>query len=125
MAYKKCPRCNLNYIKDTDVLCKICAEDVDKALRGNDDGEDEYDICPECGESIIKAGEEMCYRCMMESIDKGVKEEGEKKDDEWDVYSADDPDDDIIVDNDEDDLGELNIIDEDFEDDDMDDYEDE
>lgn len=124
MAYKKCPRCSLNYIKDTDVLCKICAEDVDKSLRGNDEDEEEYDICPECGESIIRAGEEMCYRCMVESIKKEEKEENGKKDDEWDVYSSDDSDD-LIVDNDEDDLNGLAIIDEEFEDEDMDDYDEE
>ena len=33
MAYKKCPRCNLNYIKETDLLCKICLEEVGKAYR--------------------------------------------------------------------------------------------
>lgn len=124
MAYKKCPRCSLNYIKDTDVLCKICAEDVDKSLRGNDEDEEEYDICPECGESIIRAGEEMCYRCMVESIKKEEKEENGKKDDEWDVYSSDDSND-LIVDNDEDDLNGLAIIDEEFEDEDMDDYDEE
>src|SRR5665647_68710 len=67
MAYKKCPRCSLNYIKDTDVLCKICLEEVGKALRSNDEEED-YDICPECGEHIIKVGEEMCYQCIMEQV---------------------------------------------------------
>ena len=30
MAYKKCPRCNLNYIQDVEVLCKICLDEVGK-----------------------------------------------------------------------------------------------
>ena len=54
MAYKKCPRCNLNYIQDVEVLCKICLDEVGKAIRANDVDEEEYDICPECGENIIK-----------------------------------------------------------------------
>lgn len=84
MAYKKCPRCNLNYIKDTDVLCKICLEEVGKALRSNDE-EEEYDICPECGEHIIKAGEEMCYQCRMEqNKDDPDLEKGKPKD--WEEF---------------------------------------
>ena len=58
MPYKKCPRCNLNYIKDTEVLCKVCLEEVGKNINDFDKDE-EYDICPECGENIIKAGEDI------------------------------------------------------------------
>lgn len=65
MGYKKCPRCNLNYIQDHEVLCKVCLAEVGKALKNKDEDE-EYDICPECGENIIKEGEEMCYQCRME-----------------------------------------------------------
>jgi hypothetical protein len=88
MAYKKCPRCSLNYIQDTDVLCKICLDEVGKALRSNDE-EEEYDICPECGEHIIKAGEEMCYQCMVEENKEDLDPESDKPKD-WDNYSEDD-----------------------------------
>jgi len=57
-------------------------EEVGKAIRSNED-EEEYDICPECGEHIIKVGEEMCYQCMMEH----VKDEADGevlKTEEWD-----------------------------------------
>lgn len=125
MAYKKCPRCSLNYIKDTDVLCKVCMEDVGKVLRSDDDDEEEYDICPECGENIIRVGEEMCYSCMMEDLKQDVKK---------DIYlseDTDDSDEDLIIDDDEDldaleELEELEesedlaIIDEDFDMDDLD-----
>ena len=87
MAYKKCPRCNLNYIKDTDVLCKICLEEVGKALRSNEE-EEEYDICPECGEHIIKAGEEMCYQCRMERSKEDPDLEKAKPGD-WDSFPED------------------------------------
>ncbi|NMA95001.1 MAG: hypothetical protein GX974_03085 [Clostridiales bacterium] len=111
MAYKKCPRCNLNYIKDTDVLCKICLGDVNKALRGNDSDEEEYDICPECGESIIKSGEEMCYRCRIENADNDIDGDEDDKDEDWDLYSSDD---DIDTEDEDDELDDLGIIDEDF-----------
>ena len=85
MAYKKCPRCSLNYIQDTEVLCKICLGEVEKAIRANGEDEEEYDICPECGENIIKAGEDMCYQCMLEHIKDEVDEESRKKD-EWEDF---------------------------------------
>ena len=90
MAYKKCPRCNLNYIKDTDVLCGICLEEVGKALRRNEEEEEEYDICPECGENIIKAGEEMCYPCRMERSKEDP--DAEIKTGDWDSFSGEEED---------------------------------
>ena len=119
MAYKKCPRCSLNYIQDTELLCKICLEEVGKAIRANEDDEEEYDICPECGENIIKTGEEMCLQCLVEHMRDEVGAENRKKND-WGDYlpkGEDDPyDDDDEIDDEE--LGDLREIelDEDFED---------
>lgn len=81
MAYKKCPRCNLNYIKDVDALCMVCMEDLGKTSRLDKDDED-YDICPECGDNVIKSGEEMCYQCMLERT-KDTVDEAVKKSTEW------------------------------------------
>lgn len=112
MAYKKCPRCNLNYIKDVEVLCKICLDEVGKAIRANDLDEEEYDICPECGENIINVGEEMCNQCLMEQMKDEVSEESRKKD-EWGDFLPKDDDEDIFEDDDEDeglkDLEEINL----------------
>ena len=81
MAYKKCPRCNLNYIKDVDALCMVCMEDLGKSSRLGTDDED-YDICPECGDNVIKSGEEMCYQCQLERT-KDTGSEVVKKSTEW------------------------------------------
>jgi len=81
MAYKKCPRCNLNYIKDVDSLCMVCMEDLGKSPRTGTDDED-YDICPECGDNVIKSGEEMCYQCQLERT-KDTVDEVVKKSTEW------------------------------------------
>jgi len=85
MAYKKCPRCNLNYIKDVDALCMVCMEDLGKTTRLSTDDE-EYDICPECGENVIKSGEEMCNQCLLERT-KDNKDESLKKPSEWGVIA--------------------------------------
>ncbi|HHY81786.1 MAG TPA: hypothetical protein GX505_03780 [Clostridiales bacterium] len=114
MAYKKCPRCSLNYIKDTDVLCKICLEEVGKALRSNDD-EEEYDICPECGEHIIKAGEEMCYQCMLEHNKEENDIETDKQDD-WDKLPEVEEEDQLFDEDEPEELTEIELEEEVFED---------
>ena len=107
MAYKKCPRCNLNYVKDTDLLCKICLEEVGKALRSNDE-EDEYDICPECGEQIIKAGEEMCTQCLVEQ-NKDEVDPPKKKDDDWEKVSDEEDDEEELYESETQDLTEIDL----------------
>lgn len=103
MAYQKCPRCSLNYMKDTDVLCKICLTEVGKAIRSNDEEEEEYDICPECGEHIIKAGEEMCYQCIMEQVKEEVAVPV-RKDEVWnDDFVAQEDEDGEVFDGEEED----------------------
>lgn len=109
MAYKKCPRCSLNYIKSTDVLCKICLKEVEEALRSNDE-EEEYDICPECGEHIIRVGEEMCYQCMLEENKDEVDSEENKGEDEWDKIE-DEAVDGVLYDDDEEEVEQLTVID--------------
>lgn len=108
MVYKKCPRCNLNYIKDSDLLCKICLEEVGKAIRNNDE-EEEYDICPECGENIIKSGEDMCYQCMMEQV-KDEIDEVERKEGEWEDFLPKVEEEEIFEEEEEEELGGLEEI---------------
>jgi RNA polymerase subunit RPABC4/transcription elongation factor Spt4 len=109
MPYRKCERCNLNYIKEHEVLCKVCLEEVGKAIRNNDEDEEDYDICPECGENIIKSGEDMCYQCMMERMKEEVDEESRKKD-EWGDFLPKDEDEELFSDEDDEDLEDLEEI---------------
>jgi len=82
MAYKKCTRCNLNYIKDAETYCKVCLEDLGKSQKSDIDDE-EYDICPECGENVIRLGEDMCSVCVSEKS-KEVASSPNKKSTNWD-----------------------------------------
>ena len=72
MAYKKCPRCELNYIKDTEQYCKVCLVDMGKLagdhILDDDILDEDLRLCPECGENYLEEGEEMCYACGIEQM---------------------------------------------------------
>ena len=48
--FKKCPRCDLNYILEEEDLCDICKKELNGVNFGEiDEAEDELDeICPVC-----------------------------------------------------------------------------
>ncbi len=72
MAYIKCPRCELNYIKDTEQYCKVCLVDMGKLagdhILDDDILDEDLKLCPECGENYLEEGEEICYACRIEQM---------------------------------------------------------
>ena len=62
MALVKCPRCELNYMQDSDKYCKVCIRE----LRGLDDTHDHLELCVVCGERPAKSGSELCVECLRE-----------------------------------------------------------
>lgn len=77
MGYKKCPRCDLNYILDTEQYCKVCLVDMGKiaGTHINDDLDDEdLVLCPVCGENYLDEGESICYSCRIERLKKAKEE---------------------------------------------------
>ena len=63
MGLKKCPRCELNYIKDDEKLCNVC-----KRSAKLDDDYEEESLCIECGEHPAMKGREICAECYRESL---------------------------------------------------------
>lgn len=61
MALVKCPRCELNYMQDSERYCTVCRRE----MHGEADRE-ELEICPECGERPVAPGEDYCVRCLKE-----------------------------------------------------------
>lgn len=59
MGYKKCPRCELNYILDTEKMCTVCQKDV----SGEKEADDMIEMCSECGENPAMPGQELCSEC--------------------------------------------------------------
>ena len=60
MALVKCPRCELNYMNDTDKMCSVCRREV----RGESEQFDVIELCSECGEHPVVPGQELCAFCL-------------------------------------------------------------
>lgn len=60
MAWRKCPRCELNYIEDAQSLCSVCM----KETMGMAMEEDFSEMCIVCGERKAIQGGDLCLRCM-------------------------------------------------------------
>ena len=62
MALVKCPRCELNYMNDTDKMCSVCRREV----RGESEQYEMIELCSECGENPVVSGQELCAYCLKE-----------------------------------------------------------
>ena len=63
MGLRKCPRCELNYIKDGETLCNVCR----RSAKHEEEPEEEL-MCIECGEHPALKGKELCAECYKESL---------------------------------------------------------
>ncbi len=61
MNLVKCPRCDLNYILDTEKLCKVCLRE----MKGTH-VEDEMEMCSVCNEAPALPGHDVCLSCLKE-----------------------------------------------------------
>lgn len=62
MSLIKCPRCELNYMLDTDKMCSVCRREV----RGESEQYEMIELCSECGENPVAPGQELCSYCLKE-----------------------------------------------------------
>ena len=90
--YIKCPRCDFNWIPDTEQYCDICKKELhmstNVSLIGDEVDEDEsLVLCPFCKVNYIEEGEEMCMQCRSDRRDKI---EAESENEKWDSSSLSD-----------------------------------
>lgn len=75
MNLVKCPRCDLNYILDTEKYCKVCLRE----MKGSH-VEDELEMCSVCNEAPALPGHDVCLSCLKEmngnTNDEDVEENG-------------------------------------------------
>lgn len=71
MALHKCPKCELNYIREGEEFCEVCKREMKRAQarirhadEENEDGE--IILCSECGEEPAVRGGDLCLSCLKE-----------------------------------------------------------
>ncbi|MDO4572296.1 MAG: hypothetical protein Q4C13_02920 [Clostridia bacterium] len=89
MALKKCPKCELNYIKDGEALCNICEREIRRGLKEKP-AEEEPMLCSECGEAPAVRGGELCAECLREQKRQAELESAIELDEAFDEAVADD-----------------------------------
>ncbi len=63
MALRKCPRCELNYIREGEKYCEVCKREI----KGEGESEETVQTCVECGENPVVKGSELCAICLREA----------------------------------------------------------
>jgi NMD protein affecting ribosome stability and mRNA decay len=61
---KKCPICELNYIRGTETMCRVCA--AERTKRHAPKAENEIIMCSECGENPALPGHDLCEEGLKE-----------------------------------------------------------
>ncbi|HOF93942.1 MAG TPA: hypothetical protein PKX46_04905 [Clostridia bacterium] len=63
MGLRKCPRCELNYIREDEKFCNVCRREI---TGETDEAEETQNLCQECGENLAAPGQELCTYCLNE-----------------------------------------------------------
>ena len=74
MGLVKCPRCELNYMNDTDKMCSVCRREV----RGETEQFEMIELCSECGENPVVPGQELCAFCLKEQARRAESMDGDE-----------------------------------------------
>jgi len=89
--YKKCPRCELNYILEDVDYCDVCKAEM--KIIADDSFEDDMELCPVCGQNFVSVDQVMCDICakkrtLDDVVDESENDQEEKKPrEDWDTES--------------------------------------
>ncbi len=61
MRFIKCPRCELNYMREGEQYCSVCRREMQ-----GEEQEDSYELCSVCGENPVMPGKDVCLTCYKE-----------------------------------------------------------
>ena len=71
MGFIKCPRCELNYIREEEQFCPVCKREMKGESR-----EDPFEICSICNENPVMPGKDVCLICYKEmNQQQGLRDE--------------------------------------------------
>ena len=65
MALRKCPKCELNYLRPGETICHVCASAM-KRKKPVPVEEEEVVMCSNCGEAPAVKGHDLCEECLRE-----------------------------------------------------------
>lgn len=68
MALKKCPKCEVNYVREGETYCDVCMRECkrEKQRARTEKEAEEPLVCTECGEAAAVPGHELCAECLKE-----------------------------------------------------------
>ena len=85
MGFIKCPRCELNYIREEEQYCSVCKRE----MKG-ESHEDPFELCSICNENPVMPGRDVCYLCYKEmSQQQGLRSDAIEEPETPDVTSLD------------------------------------
>ena len=95
--YVLCPRCELNFIDaDEEEFCEVCKKELSGEKTFSDDfaeeeGTEETELCPICGENYMQYGEKMCEECKKKADyeDETLDVDEDEEDESWRSYLDD------------------------------------
>ena len=88
MGLVKCPRCDLNYIREDEKYCKVCLRE----MKGEKHA-DEVELCSICNEEPALPGKDVCLFCLKEMNKSNNEEDTEEETDPVDTNTIGDMDD--------------------------------
>lgn len=93
--YVLCPRCELNYMLDTEKYCDVCKAELKLGpqliFAVDDESETGEKLCPICKRNYISDDEDMCEQCRDDHKYDTVPDDIDiDKDEEWRNYLDDD-----------------------------------
>ena len=60
---RKCPKCELNYLRGNETICRVCAS---ARVKRHAPEVQETVMCSECGEKPALPGHDLCEDCLKE-----------------------------------------------------------
>lgn len=93
MALRKCPKCELNYIREGEQYCNVCLRAMKSSRQqAAEQPVEEETLCSECGEAPAVRGFDLCEACLREQKRQAELESAAALDDE-DVFEDEDEED--------------------------------
>lgn len=110
MAVVKCPRCEINFMRDDEECCSVCMREL-RREKGKGRPEEDVEMCVECGLAPAITKDGLCALCAAEMMvfapESGIatlSESESTSDNELDIISLE-----LVEDEDEDDLLDIDL----------------